>query len=129
MEKDNYSCIVTESEGLDAKDLVRIELASNIVSIDKNIEDDADNIIMKVCGWAYTQTHNPSSTDKKDYESLIIKNEEGTMFRTSSTSCIEMFRQIIGAVTRAGLEEWKLTIFKKPSKKRDGKYYITCGIV
>lgn len=122
-----YSVTIAESSAeLTAKQKVMFKDTTDCVGIDKATQESGD-IIITVAGWVELAIHNEQSQDK-DYKNYVVIAEDGTRYITGSESFWTSFRDIYDDMQDCD-EEWKLKIYRCPSKNRQGKDFITCSIV
>ena len=88
------------------------------------------HIDINVDCYAELEIHNEKSDDK-DYTNYLVVGTDGEKYVTGSPSFWTAFKGIIDEVEEAGLkaDEWTLRVYRKPSKNREGKDFITCSMV
>lgn len=122
----NYSCeIISCTKELSAKERVMIKDTTNTVKLEQAL--DTEDVIVDVDYCAELAIHNEKA-DNADYNNYIVADKNGTRYRTGSTSFWQALKLITDEMI--GVEEdWKLKIYKAPSQKREGKFFITCSVI
>ena len=124
---EGYNVTIKEtSKELTAKERIAIKDITNAIKLENVADDDA--FIIKPVAYAVLAVHNEKSKDNKDYNVYIITAEDGSIFKTGSDSFFDSFRNIWDEMQGED-EEWSISIFKRPSKNYEGKYFLTCAIV
>ena len=126
----SYSVAVLEKAGeLTAKDIIRAKDVSNTISLDNVVSDKGEpKNIGRIKAFIKLQVHNDKSNSDKDYEKLVVINENGEMYSTGSESFENSFRNLWAEVENFD-DFWELVVFKKPSKNYSGKGFLTCTIL
>lgn len=84
-------------------------------------------VLIDVDFYAVLAIHNEKSEDK-DYKNFVVVDRNGTRYVTGSESFFNSFVNIYNAM-QGDDEEWKLKVYRMPSKNRQGKDFITCSLV
>lgn len=122
----DYSVTVKEvSKELTHKERVQITDLTDCVKLDTATQEGP--VLIDIDYYAVLQIHNEKSTDK-DYDNYVVVDKNGMRYSTGSKSffnnlvdiCVEM---------EGSSEEWQIKAYRKPSKNRQGKDFITCSIV
>lgn len=125
-----YSVTVAEtSKELTKKQLIQIKDTSDNIRLNAECEN-GNTVIIDFDFYAVLNIHNENTADK-DYKNYVIVDKDGTKYSTGSESFWRSFMQIYDdcADLAADGEEWKLKVFKKPSRNRSGKDFLTCAII
>ena len=109
-------------ENLTARERLLYSDTTTAIRIDKAIDEAAGELILDVAEHFVLCV----KQDGEEYEMILIVTDEGEKYASGSASLIERFYEIADAM---GDESFSVVCYKKPSKKREGKYFITCGII
>ena len=112
--------ILESSKELTAKEVVSLK-TSTFASLDK-----AAPITIHPTSYAVLEVHN-DLTENKDYVKYVLFCDEG-VYATGSEAFFSTFRSIFEATANVD-EEWAIQVVKQDSRKREGKYFLTCCIV
>ena len=122
----DYSVQVKEvSKELTHKERVQITDLTDCVKLDKATQEGA--VLIDLDFYAVLEIHNEKSDDK-DYVNYVIVDKNGTRYSTGSKSFFNNLVDICEEMVDSG-EEWQIKAYRKPSKNREGKDFITCSIV
>lgn len=113
------------SKELTARDRVAIKDTTNAVSLDDATKN--GNITIDMDYYAELSVHNEHSEDK-DYEKYIIVAKDGTKYVTGSASFLSAMEEIVDEMADSG-EDYKIVVYRMPSKNYKGKEFLTCSIV
>lgn len=114
------------SKNIDAKDRIKLKDTTNAMKIDEMVND--GTLRISVDYYAVISIHNEKA-DPKDYEQILIVDRDGQKFVTGSPSFRRSLSDIIADLDEAGITEYELDCYKRPSKNYSGKYYLTCSLV
>lgn len=114
------------SKDIDAKDRIKLKDTTNAMKIDEMVNDGTLRIAVDY--YAVISIHNEKA-DPKDYEQILIVDRDGQKFVTGSPSFRRSLSDIIDDLNDAGITEYELDCYKRPSKNYSGKYYLTCSLV
>ena len=59
-------------------------------------------------------------------EAYVVVDKDGTFYYTGSSSFMSAFTEIYDEMIG---EDYQISVYRQPSKKREGKDFITCTIV
>ena len=122
----NYSVEIKDcSKELTGKQKIQVKDTTDCVRLDSATAN--DNVIIDVDYWAELQIHNESA-DHKDYDCYIVCDKDGTRYVTGSESFWSSFMDIWSDM-HGDDEEWKLKVYRRDSKNRPGKYFLTCSMI
>ena len=122
----DYSVQVKEvSKELTHKEMVQITDLTDCVKLDKATQEGA--VLIDLDFYAVLEIHNEKSDDK-DFENYVIVDKNGTRYSTGSKSFFNNLVDICEEMEDSD-EEWQIKAYRKPSKNREGKDFITCSIV
>ena len=124
-----YKTTITESsrdftkrEGLKMCD------TTDAIKMDAFIAEHGDFEITPV-EYAVVHIENDRAENQEYYVYLII-DEKGDKYVTGSESFWNSFMDIWSLMDGQSEDElWSLRVYTRPSKNRQGKYFITCSIV
>ena len=125
MRKD-YSVTVKEvSKDLTHKERVQITDLTDCVKLDKATQEGP--VLIDLDYYAVLDIHNEKADDK-DYQNYVVADKNGTRYSTGSKSFFNSLVDICDEMADSD-EEWQIKAYRKPSKNREGKDFITCSIV
>ena len=120
--------VVTTSREITAQEKFLIKDFNDAIGLD-SVVTDSEGIILDIDIIAEVQVHNEHAKDDKDYNTIVIITTDGTKYTTSSNSVRDAISDIMDECKDEGVEDYKLKIFKKPSKNYAGKSFMTASIV
>lgn len=120
--------VVTTSREITAQEKFLIKDFNDAIGLD-SVVSDSEGIILDIDIIAEVQVHNEHAKDDKDYTTIVIITTDGTKYTTSSNSVRDAISDIMDECKDEGIEDYKLKIFKKPSKNYAGKSFMTASIV
>ena len=122
----DYSVTVKEvSKELTHKERVQITDLTDCVKLDAATQEGP--VLIDLDYYAVVSVHNEKSTDK-DYDNYVIVDKNGVRYSTGSKSFFNNLVDI-SVEMEGSSEEWMIKAYRKPSKNRQGKDFITCSIV
>ena len=122
----DYSVTVKEvSTDLTHKERVQITDLTDCVKLDKATQEGP--VLIDLDYYAVLDIHNEKSDDK-DYQNYVVVDKNGTRYSTGSKSFFNTLVDICDEMAGSD-EEWQIKAYRKPSKNRAGKDFITCSIV
>ena len=122
----DYSVTVKEvSKDLTHKERVQITDLTDCVKLDKATQEGP--VLIDLDYYAVLDIHNEKADDK-DYQNYVVADKNGTRYSTGSKSFFNNLVDICDERADSE-EEWQLKAYRKPSKNREGKDFITCSIV
>ena len=127
MRTDYNAKIRYSSKELSAKERIMLKDTGNATKLDTLLEDGA--IEISVDYYAIVDIHNEKAKQDKDYSQIVIVDKAGNKFTSGSNSLIEAISDMADELAGEGIEEFTVSIFRKPSKNYTGKYFITCSLV
>ena len=120
--------VVTTSREITAQEKFLIKDFNDAIGLD-SVVTDSEGIILDIDIIAEVQVHNEHAKDDKDYTTIVIITTDGAKYTTSSNSVRDAISDIMDECKEEGIEDYKLKIFKKPSKNYAGKSFMTASIV
>ena len=122
----DYSVTVKEvSKDLTHKERVQITDLTDCVKLDKATQEGP--VLIYLDYYAFLDIHNEKADDK-DYQNYVVADKNGTRYSTGSKSFFSNLVDICDEMADSD-EEWQIKAYRKPSKNREGKDFITCSIV
>lgn len=122
----DYSVTVKEvSKELTHKERVQITDLTDCVKLDAATQEGP--VLIDLDYYAVLAIHNEKSTDK-DYENYVVADKNGIRYSTGSKSFFNNLVDISEEMQDSD-EVWQIKAYRKPSKNRQGKDFITCSIV
>ena len=122
--------VVSTSKDLSPKEKVMIKDTTDCVRMDEATQESA--VIIDVDYWAELSIHNEKSEDK-DYSNYVVVDKDGTRYVTGSTSFWNTFLNIWDEMCdledAEDAEPWSLKVYRRDSKNRAGKQFITCSVM
>ena len=117
--------IIEASKDLSAKQKVQLKNLSDAYKLDK--ETQIGEVVLDVEMYAVLSIDNDKVEDGP-YETYVIIDKDGRKYTTGSPSFWGSFMDIWEEMAESG-EDWKLKIYRAPSRTREGKDFITCTII
>lgn len=117
--------VVETSKELTGKQKIQLKDTTDCVRLDQATLE--GNVIIDVDFWAELSIHNEKSDDK-DYTNYVVVDKSGVRYVTGSEAFWSAFRNIFDDMSECD-EEWTLKVYRKPSKNRQGKDFITCSVL
>lgn len=127
MRTDYNAKIRYSSKELSAKERIILKDTGNATKLDTLLEDGP--VEVSIDYYAIVDIHNEKAKSDKDYSQIVIVDKAGNKFTSGSNSLIEAISDMSDELYDEGIEEFSVSIFRKPSKNYSGKYFITCSLV
>ena len=122
----DYSVTVKEvSKDITHKERVQIIDLTDCVKLDEATREGP--VLIDLDYYAILEIHNEKSDDK-DYENYVVADKNGTRYSSGSKSFFNSLVFIYAEMAGSD-EEWQIKVYRRPSKNRPGKDFITCSIV
>ena len=122
----DYSVTVKEvSKDLTHKERVQITDLTDCVKLDKATQEGP--VLIDLDYYAVLDIHNEKADDK-DYQNYVVVDKNGIRYSTGSKSFFNNLVDICEEMEDSD-ETWQVKAYRKPSKNREGKDFITCSIV
>ena len=122
MKKNN---IVETSRELTARERLKFLDSAKATKLDEATE--AGAFTLSPADYAIVE-RSDDSEDGETYNMIVILATDGEFYTSGSSSLIESFLTIFNTMKDEG-EPYEIMVERKESKKRPGKYYLTCSIV
>ena len=122
----DYECKVLESsKELTARERIKAKDTTEAMKIDELTK--IEPLVLTVKDWVVLAIHN-GSLDRPDYNNYVLIDSEGNKFVTGSESFWSSYIEIYREMENEN-EDYQIKIYRVPSKKYDGKDFITCSII
>ena len=77
-------------------------------------------------GYAILHVTNDEA-DNTEYDKFVIFAADGKLYATGSEPFFRQFKAIFSEMD--GEEDFTIEVVKQPSRKREGKYFLSCNII
>lgn len=124
--KDYKVEVVSCSKELTVREKIQLKDTTTANKID-NLTQGGD-IVIPVAYHAELHITNPNS-ENKEYNVYVFVDNEGNKFVTGSDSLWSAYIGIYEEMAEAGETEFAISVTRRPSKKREGKDFLTCTLV
>ena len=114
------------SKELTARERIQLKDLTNAVKIEPLTE--VEPLVIPIAFHAELHVINPASEDK-EYDTFVLVDHEGNKFYSGSESLWSSYINIYDELVDAGEEDFAISITRLPSKKREGKHFLTCSLV
>lgn len=124
--KDYKVEVVSCSKELTVREKIQLKDTTTAEKID-NLTQGGDLVIPVAC---HVQLHivNPAS-ENGEYDVYVFVDPDGNKFVTGSESLWTSYIDIYNEMAEAGETDFSICVTRKPSKKREGKDFLTCSLV
>lgn len=123
----NYKATISyTSKEISAKERVMLKDTGNAGKLDK-LTDEGAVVTFEPDYYAVLQIHNDKA-NPTDYENYIIVDKDGNKYVTGSPSFYSKFLEIWEEMKDV-TEPWSIEIYKRDSKNRPGKSFLSCSVV
>jgi len=112
------------SKELTARERLMLKDTTNANKLDTLLNDEAE-VIIEPAMYATLNVVFDTPDEGEDYEQYVIIDNNGNKYVTGSQSFWNAFKDI---VEEMGDEPFEIVAYRKDSKNRPGKYFITCSI-
>lgn len=112
------------SKELTARERLMLKDTTNANKLDTLLNDEAE-VIIEPAMYATLNVVFDTPDEGEDYEQYVIIDNDGNKYVTGSQSFWNAFMDI---VEEMGDEPFEIVAYRKDSKNRPGKYFITCSI-
>lgn len=124
--KDYKVEVVSCSKELTVREKIQLKDTTTAEKID-NLTQNGD-IVIPVSHHAELHITNPNS-ENKEYNVYVFVDHEGNKFVTGSESLWSAYMNIYNEMAEAGETDFSICVTRMPSKKREGKDFLTCSLV
>lgn len=126
----DYSAKVTfTSKEVSARERIKLKDTGNYTRLDEATQ--IEDVIIDLDYYAIVDVHNEKAqSGDKDYQQVITVDKNGTYYSTGSTSYLNALENIMSELEDEGDSgEISIRVYRRPSKNRTGKDFITCSLV
>ena len=128
MRADYNTKITQTSRELSIQEKFLIKDFNDAIGLDTVVTEDS-SLLLDVDVIAEVAIHNEKAKQDKDYNTIVILTKDGTKYTTSSSSVRDAISDIMSDLADEGVTDYKIKIFKKPSKNYAGKSFMTASVV
>lgn len=122
----NYSVRIAESsKELSAKERIQFKDLSDTIGLDYATQE--GDVFITPVAYAILEVHN-DNLETPDYEKYVIIDASGQRYSTGSNSFWNAFKNIYDEMVNEE-DEWAIKVYRKASKNRAGKDFITCSLI
>lgn len=119
--------IIESSKVLSAKERIMFKDLSDTIALDAATQE-TDYIVIEPEDYAILHVHN-SNLDTPDYEKYVVIDKNGQRYSTGSNSFWNSFMDIYTEMRDETDEKWAVKVYRRKSKNRAGKDFITCSLI
>lgn len=112
------------SKELTARERLMLKDTTNANKLDTLLNDESE-VVIEPAMYATLNVVFDTPDEGEDYEQYVIIDNDGNKYVTGSQSFWNAFKDI---VEEMGDEPFEIVAYRKDSKNRPGKYFITCSI-
>ena len=126
----DYSAKVSfTSKEVSARERIKLKDTGNYTRLDEATQ--IEDVIIDLDYYAILDVHNEKAqSGDKDYQQVITVDKNGTYYSTGSTSYLHALEDILSELEYEGDSgEISIRVYRRPSKNRTGKDFITCSLV
>ena len=122
-----YRTEVTEtSRPVSVKEKINLKDTTSAIRLDQATLTDG-RVMIDFDMWAILTVHNEASEDK-EYNQYVILDKSGNKYVTGSNNFWQSFMEIYDEM-KDEEENWGVVAYRVPSKKYQGKDFLTCAII
>jgi hypothetical protein len=121
--------VIFTSKEVSVRDRVHLKDTGNYVRLDESTQ--LEDVIINLDYYAIVEVHNEKAqSGNKDYQQTITVDKDGTYYSTGSSSYLNALENIINELEDEGdTGDISIRVYRRPSKNRAGKDFITCSLV
>ena len=126
----DYSAKVSfTSKEVSARERIKLKDTGNYTRLDEATQ--IEDVTIDLDYYAIVDVHNEKAqSGDKDYQQVITVDKNGTYYSTGSTSYLNALENIMSELVVEGDSgEISIRVYRRPSKNRTGKDFITCSLV
>lgn len=126
----DYSARVSfTSKEVSARERIKLKDTGNYTKLDEATQ--IEDVIIDIDYYAIVDVHNEKAqSGNKDYQQVVTVDKNGTYYSTGSTSYLNALENIMSELEDEGDNgEISIKVYRRPSKNRTGKDFITCSLV
>lgn len=125
-----YSAKVTfTSKEVPARERIKLKDTGNYTRLDEATQ--LEEVHIDFDYYALVDVHNErAQSGNKDYQQIVTVDKDGTYYSTGSQSYLNALVNIMDELDGEGdTEDIKIRVYRRPSKNRAGKDFITCSLI
>lgn len=124
----DYEVTINEtSKTLTAREKIKLKDLTICKQLDQLTAED-DVVIIDVDFFVVMDVHNEKARET-DYKKIVVVDRAGSRYITGSDSFLRSLRSIADDLAEAGeLDDFKIRVYRKPSKNFQGKDFLTCSL-
>lgn len=126
MTREYSANVVDGSREFTAREKIQLKDTNTMIALDKATQE-VGTIRITPAGYAVVKVHNEKS-DNKDYSQYVIIGNDGQKYYTGSESLFDAFFDIYSDMADEP-DPWEIEVYRKPSKNRQGKDFLTCSLL
>ena len=126
MEREYSASVVDGSREFTAREKIQLKDTNNMIGLDSATQE-VGKVRITPVDYAVVEIHNEKS-DNKDYKQYIIIGDDLQKYYTGSESLFNAFFDIYTDMCCES-EPWEIEVYRKPSKNRQGKDFLTCSLI
>lgn len=126
----DYSAKVSfTSKEVSARERIKLKDTGNYTKLDEATQ--IEDVIIDLDYYAIVDVHNEKAqSGNKDYQQVVTVDKNGTYYSTGSTSYLNALENIMSELEDEGDNgDISIKVYRRPSKNRTGKDFITCSLV
>ena len=112
---------------LSARERIMYKDTTNAIRLDEATLK--GKIIITPVDYIVLDIHNEKAQDDTDYKNYIVIDKDGNKYLTGSDSFFNSFIDIWDEMVDANEPDWKIEVYRVPSKNYKGKDFLTCSII
>ena len=119
--------ISTVSKELGAVERIKLKDTTDAIALDNETRI-CTEVIIDLAYWAVLNIHNENANENKDYVKYVFVSKEGTKYTTGSEALWSAFTDIADEMAEEGIDTFAIKCYRKDSKNRAGKQFLTCSL-
>ena len=119
--------ISTVSKELGAVERIKLKDTTDAVALDTATQT-SGSVIIDLDYWAVLNIHNENANENKDYVKYVFVAKDGTKYTTGSEALWSAFNDIADEMADEGIYSFTIKCYRKDSKNRAGKQFLTCSL-
>lgn len=125
----DYSAKVTfTSKEVSARERIKLKDTGNYTRLDEATQ--IEEVHINFDYYALVDVHNErAQSGNKDYQQIVTVDKDGTYYSTGSQSYLNALVNIMDELDGEGdTDDITIRVYRRPSKNRAGKDFITCSL-
>lgn len=121
--------VTIESTKTELTPVERIKLkdTTDAISLDRATQENG-SVTFTVTNWGVLNIHNDNAKENTDYVKYVLIDNDGNKYTTGSQAFWSAFCDIEDEMSDAGIETYAIKVYRKESKNRAGKQFLTCSV-